>query len=367
MKKIRTLTVIGTRPEATKLVPLVLAQTADPRIECKVLVSAQHRQLLDQVLALFGIKPDHDFDIMTEGQTLTDVTARVLRGFKPVFEKEKPDVLLVQGDTATTFASALAAFYAGVRVGHVEAGLRTHDKHRPYPEEMNRRLVAALADYHFAPTELSRRNLLKENVPEKDIFVTGNTAIDMLKHTRRETFNHAQLNGLDFSKRLVIVTAHRRENWGGPMEEICGAVQRLAERFPDALVVWPVHPGKAVKDTVERRLAGRERIALVPPLDVFDMHGLMRRAALCLTDSGGLQEEAPSFDLPVVVLRDVTERPEGVECGALALGGTRADSIFAQAERLLADEEAHRKMAAAKNPYGDGNACERIVDAICLG
>ena len=365
MSKIKVLTVIGTRPEATKLVPLILAQKRHPKIDCKVLVTAQHRHLLDQVLGLFDVRPDIDFDIMTEGQTLFDVTSRVLGGFRPVLEKEKPDILLVQGDTSTTFTAALAAFYAGVKIGHVEAGLRTYDKYQPYPEEINRKLTTALADLHFAPTELSRGNLLRENVQAGSIFVTGNTAIDMLKYTQQEGFNFGVLNSLDFSKRIILMTAHRRENWGEPMESICRAVLKIVNDYPDTLIVWPVHPGIAVKEPVEKNLFGHERIKLTPPLDIFDMHNLMRKAYICLTDSGGLQEESPSFDLPTVVLREVTERPEGLEAGNLVLAGTNKDSIYGHVSKLLTDKETYKKMAGAKNPYGDGHASERIIDAIC--
>ena len=365
MSKIKVLTVIGTRPEATKLVPLVLAQKRHPKIDCKVLVTAQHRRLLDQVLSLFDIEPDIDFDIMTEGQTLYDVTSRVLGGFKSVFAREKPDILQVQGDTSTTFTAALAAFYAGVKICHVEAGLRTYDKYQPYPEEMNRKLTTALADLHFAPTELSRRNLLNENVPPGSIFVTGNTAIDMLKYTQKGSFNYKVLNSLDFSKRIILMTAHRRENWGETMENICRAVLKLVNDFSDTLLVWPVHPGKAVTEPAKKNLSGHERIKLTPPLDIFDMHNLMRKSYICLTDSGGLQEESPSFDLPTVVLREVTERPEGLDAGTLVLSGTNEDSIYGNVSKLLTDKEIYKKMADAKNPYGDGHASERIIDAIC--
>ena len=365
MSKIKVLTVIGTRPEAIKLVPLVLAQKRHPLIDCKVLATAQHRHLLDQVLWLFDIVPDMDFNIMTEGQTLFDVTSRVICGFKPVLEREKPDILLVQGDTSTTFTAALAAFYSGIKIGHVEAGLRTYDKYQPYPEEVNRKLTTVLADLHFAPTELSRGNLLKENVPADSIFVTGNTAIDMLKYTQKDGFNYPSLNYLDFSKKIILMTAHRRENWGEPMENICRAVLRLVNDYPDTILIWPVHPGMAVREPVERNLSGNERIKLTPPLDIFDMHNLMRKSYICLTDSGGLQEESPSFDLPTVVLREVTERPEGLDAGTLVLAGTKEDQIYYHVSKLLTDKETYKKMADAKNPYGDGNASERIIEAIC--
>ena len=365
MRKIKTLSVIGTRPEATKLVPLILAQQNNFAVLPEVLVTAQHRVLVDEILALFDIKPDYDLDIMTEGQTLDDVTVRVLNGIRPILESAKPDILLVQGDTTTTFAAALSAFYSRTKIGHVEAGLRSFDKYRPYPEEVNRKLTTAIADLHFAPTEVSKQNLLGENVPEKNIFVTGNTAIDLLRYTKREFFNKKILESVDFSKKVIVVTAHRRENWGKPMEDICRAIRKIADEFADAYFVWPVHPGKAVRVPATELLSGHERILMTEPLDVFDMHNLMRKSFLCLTDSGGLQEEAPSFDLPTVVLRDVTERPEGLEAGTLVLAGTKENTVFEKTAELLVNREVYEKMAKAKNPFGDGYASERIIDAIC--
>lgn len=364
MKKIKVLSVFGTRPEATKMLPLILAMQKNTAIESKVCVTAQHRELLDGVLQPFGIVPDYDLDLMTAGQTLTDITTRVLIDFAPVLETVKPDILLVHGDTATTFAASLAAFYQRISVGHVEAGLRSYDKYRPYPEEVNRKITTAIADLYFAPTDISRENLLKENVPGDAVFVTGNTAIDLIKYTKRDGFTDPALEGVDFSKRVILMTAHRRENWGVPMENICNAVKRIVRDFPDTFLVWPVHPGKASKEPANAILGGMERVLLTQPVDIFDMHNLMSRSELLLTDSGGLQEEAPAFDLPTVVLREVTERPEGLTAGTLVLAGVEENSIYNEATRLLTDRNAYEKMAAAKNPFGDGNASERIIEAI---
>ncbi|MCL1862139.1 MAG: UDP-N-acetylglucosamine 2-epimerase (non-hydrolyzing) [Defluviitaleaceae bacterium] len=367
MKKIKVLSVFGTRPEATKMVPLILEMRDHPKIESMVCVTAQHRELLDGVLEPFGIKPDYDLDLMTEGQTLTDITIGILKNFAPVLEEVAPDILLVHGDTATTFAASLAAFYQRISVGHVEAGLRSYDKYRPYPEEINRKITTAIADMYFAPTEMSRKNLLKENVPSDAIYVTGNTAIDLIKHTKKRGFNDTALNCVDFEKRVILMTAHRRENWGQPMENICKAVKRIVQDFPDTFLVWPVHPGKASKEPAHAILGGMERVLLTSPTDIFDMHNLMSRAEILLTDSGGLQEEAPAFDLPTVVLREVTERPEGLTAGTLTLAGIAEDSVYNEAARLLTDRAAYEKMANAKNPFGDGNASKRIIDAIIGG
>jgi UDP-N-acetylglucosamine 2-epimerase (non-hydrolysing) len=369
MKKLKTLTVFGTRPEAVKMIPLIIELQKNERVESVVCVTAQHRELLDDMLVPFGIVPDFDLNIMTAGQTLTDVNVRVLQGLAPVLEQVSPDILLVQGDTTTVFAASLAAFYARVAVGHVEAGLRSFDKFRPYPEEINRKLTTALADFHFAPTQLSRENLLNENVPSEKIFVTGNTAIDMIRHTAREgrEFSESALNAVDFSKKIILVTAHRRENWGQPMQSICRAVKRIAEAHEDVFIVWSVHPSKAASEPVREALASVPRILLTPPPNILDWHSLMRRAFLILTDSGGIQEEAPSFNLPTIVLREVTERPEGVTAGTLILAGTDENSIFEKTTRLLSDEALYEKMASAKNPFGDGMASERIVTAILEG
>jgi UDP-N-acetylglucosamine 2-epimerase len=367
---VKVLSVFGTRPEAVKMIPLLLEMRGNAQIESVVCVTAQHRELLDGMLVPFGIKPDYDLNLMTAGQTLTDINVRVLQGLEPILKEVKPDIVLVQGDTTTVFAASLAAFYAGgdeksaVKVGHIEAGLRSFDKFKPYPEEINRKLTTALADYHFAPTELSRKNLLDEGIPADSIFVTGNTAIDMIKHTKKQGFNNTLLDSVDFSKRVILMTAHRRENWGQAMEDICNAVKRVVNDFSDVFLVWAVHPGKAVVEPAHRILGGTERVLLTEPLDIFDMHNMMSRAYLMLTDSGGLQEESPSFDLPAVVLRQVTERPEGLTAGTMTLAGVGEDSVYNETVRLLTDKAAYEKMAAAKNPFGDGNASKRIIDAM---
>ena len=363
---IKILSVFGVRPEATKMTPLVLALKDTPCIDSYVCVTAQHRELLDQVLIPFGIKPDYDLNLMTVGQSLTDIVTRVLTGLAPVFKEVAPDLLLVHGDTATTFAASLAAFYAKISVGHVEAGLRTYDKYRPYPEEMNRKLTTAIADMHFAPTQLAREHLLKENVPDNTIYVTGNTAIDLIKYTVADNyvFQCDALNRLDFNRRIILMTAHRYENLGQPMEAICRAALRLVEAFPDTILVWPVHPNKAVTEPAYRILSGHDRILLTQPINVFDMNNLMKRSYLLLTDSGGLQEEATAFDLPVLVLREVTERPEGLTAGTLALAGVEEASIYSHATRLMTDTALYKKMAEAPNPFGDGHASGRIIQAI---
>jgi len=364
MKKV--LSIFGTRPEATKMVPLLLALEAEPGLESIICVTAQHRELLDMVLSPFGIKPDYDLNIMTHGQSAHDIVNRALTGIAPIIEEVQPDILLVHGDTTTTFVASLAAFYAKVPVGHVEAGLRTYDKFRPYPEEVNRKLVTAVADLFFAPTEQSRQNLLKENIPNDSIFVTGNTAIDFLKYAVKEDyiFEREALNLLDFTKKIILVTAHRQENQGKPMEAICRAVLRLAEDFPDSQMVWALHPGKGASDPARRILSNHPRILLTESLAPFDIINLMKRTHLLLTDSGGLQEEAPAFDLPTIVMRELTERPEGLEAGTLVLAGVEEDSIYNHAAKLLTDKTAYSKMAQAKNPFGDGNASGRIIQAI---
>lgn len=367
-EKIRVLSVFGTRPEATKMVPLLLEMREDLRIESLVCVTAQHRELLDGVLQPFKITPDFDLNIMTAGQTLTDITTRVLQGLAPILAEVAPDILLIHGDTTTTFAASLAAFYARVPIGHVEAGLRSFDKYKPYPEEINRKLTTALADLYFAPTELSRENLLRESIPAEAIYVTGNTAIDMIKHTVSESrrFSEPALNDVDFNKhkRVILMTAHRMENRGQPMQNICNAVKRLVNDFADTFLIWPVHPGAAVREPAYSILGEAERVLLTEPLDIFDMHNLMSRANLLLTDSGGLQEESPSFNLPTIVLREVTERPEGLTAGTLILAGVEEESIYKEASRLLTNSEAYKKMSNAQNPFGDGNASKRIVEAI---
>ncbi|MCL2224445.1 MAG: UDP-N-acetylglucosamine 2-epimerase (non-hydrolyzing) [Defluviitaleaceae bacterium] len=365
-KKIKVMSVFGTRPEAAKMIPLLLEMRENPQIESIVCVTAQHRELLDGVLQPFGITPDFDLNLMKAGQTLTDITARVLRELAPVLEQTQPQILLVHGDTTTTFAASLAAFYARVAVGHVEAGLRSFDKFRPYPEEINRKITTAIADFHFAPTELSRENLLKENVPPESIFITGNTAIDMIKHTVSENaaFNDSALVGVDFTKRIILMTAHRRENWGQPLKEICNAVKQILTDFPDTFLVWPVHPGKAVIEPAHEILGNTPRALLTKPLDIFDMHNMMKHAHLLLTDSGGLQEESPTFNLPTIVLREVTERPEGLTAGTLTLAGVAQQSVYTETARLLTNSTDYEKMAQAKNPFGDGKASGMIVSTI---
>ena len=363
---IKVLSVFGTRPEAIKMVPLILALQNNPGIDSKICVTAQHRELLDQVLAPFKITPDYDLNIMSIGQTLTDITTKVLQGLAKIIEDAKPDILLVHGDTTTAFAASLAAFYAKVKVGHVEAGLRSYDKYRPFPEEVNRKLTTAIADLYFAPTEQSRQNLLKEGIPAGAIFVTGNTVIDLISHTVQDNykFDVPVLNKLDFTKPIVLMTAHRMENRGKPMEAICKAAKRLVESHPNIQLVWPVHPGRAVSEPANAILGGQERVLLTEPLGVFDMHNLMKRSYLLLTDSGGLQEESPSFNLPAIVLREVTERPEALAAGTIVLAGVCEDNIYNEAVRLLNDNEAYSRMASVPNPFGDGKASGRIVDAV---
>ncbi|MDL2273521.1 UDP-N-acetylglucosamine 2-epimerase (non-hydrolyzing) [Oscillospiraceae bacterium OttesenSCG-928-G22] len=365
MEKRKVLLVFGTRPEAIKMAPLYLELKKCPALDTKVLVTAQHRDMLDDVLSIFNITPDFDLDIMQKSQTLSSITTKALLGLEGVLESESPDLLLVHGDTSTTFAGALAAFYRKIPVGHVEAGLRTGDKYSPYPEEMNRKLVSCIAELHFAPTAGNKQNLLREDV-KAPIYVTGNTVIDALSETVDDkfTFRTEGLSALDPTKRLLLVTAHRRENYGEGLENICLAIGDIAREFPDTQVVYPVHPSPAVRETAEKYLADVPRVLLVPPVMVDEMHNLMARAYLVLTDSGGLQEEAPALGKPVLVLRRETERPEAVEAGTVALAGVERASIAAMAADLLRDKAAYRRMATAVNPYGDGHASARIRDAI---
>lgn len=367
MDKIKVMSVFGTRPEAIKMAPLVKALEKEELTESIVCVTAQHREMLDQVLNDFEIVPDYDLNIMKAGQTLEDITVRALTGIGDVIRKEKPDIVLVHGDTSTTFAASLAAYYNQTKVGHVEAGLRTYDKYQPFPEEMNRRLTGAMADLHFSPTSLARENLLKENIDKDIIFITGNTAIDALKTTidNDYVFTVEELNKIDYkAKRVITVTAHRRENLGEPLENICNALKKIIDNYDDVELVYAVHKNPAVSNTVHRILGGNERIQLLDPLDLRDMHNLMNRSFMVMTDSGGLQEEVPSMGKPVLVLRNVTERPEGVEAGTLKLVGTDTDTVYTMAKELLENKEEYMKMAVAKNPFGDGNASERIVNAI---
>lgn len=367
MERIKVMSVFGTRPEAIKMAPLIKKLEQTPEIESIICVTAQHREMLDQVLEIFDLHPRYDLDIMQKRQTLSSITTRALTGLEEIMKTESPDLVLVHGDTSTTFAGALAAYYNQIRVGHVEAGLRTYDKYQPFPEEMNRRLTGALTDLHFAPTSLAKEHLLKENVAENTIFVTGNTVIDALAHTIEEnyTFTVDGLNKINFNeKRVIAMTAHRRENLGEPLKNICRAVKRLVEEYPDVEVVYAVHKNPAVMEPVNEILGRLAQVHLTEPLDLKDMHNLMCRSYLVLTDSGGLQEEVPSMGKPVLVLRNVTERPEGVEAGTLKLVGTEEEAIYSAAKKLLDDQTAYEKMAQAKNPFGDGEASRRIVESI---
>lgn len=367
MEKIKVMSIFGTRPEATKMAPLIKAMDKFDEIEQIVCVTAQHREMLDQVLEIFDLHPDYDLDIMTQRQTLTGITTKALTGLEEVMSEAKPDLVLVHGDTTTTFAGALAAFYGGIKLGHVEAGLRTYDKLQPFPEEMNRVLTGHMADLHFAPTKLAKEHLLKENISEEGIFITGNTAVDCLKHTIKDNFKFdlEELNNIDYkNKRVITMTAHRRENLGEPLENICKAVLRIVEDYEDVEVVYAVHFNPAVREVANKYLSNNPRIHLVDPLDITNMHNLMNLSYLVMTDSGGLQEEVPSMGKPVLVLRNVTERPEGVEAGTLKLAGVDENEIYAQAKELLDNKASYDKMVAAKNPFGDGYAAERIVEAI---
>ncbi|HJF51807.1 MAG TPA: UDP-N-acetylglucosamine 2-epimerase (non-hydrolyzing) [Butyricicoccus pullicaecorum] len=366
MKNIKVMTVFGTRPEAIKMAPLVHALEQNEHTESIVCVTAQHRQMLDQVLDIFDIKPDYDLDIMEQRQTLATITEKSLHGLDAVLEEAKPDIVLVHGDTSTTFAGALAAFYHKIPVGHVEAGLRTYDKYSPFPEEMNRKLVGQIADLHFAPTARNRDNLAREQITD-GVLVCGNTVVDAIHMTVRDdfAFRDPALQALDFKNdRVVLVTAHRRENYGEPMENICRAIARLSDRYPDVHFVYPVHLSPYVRETAEKFLGGRDRVHLIAPLAVDEMHNLMARCYLIMTDSGGLQEEAPSLGKPVLVLRHETERPEAIEAGTVKLAGIVEDQIFQMACELFDDAQAYEKMAHAVNPYGDGHTCARIVQAI---
>ena len=368
MEKIKLMTVFGTRPEAIKMCPLVLEMRKYPDyIQPIVAVTAQHREMLDQVLDLFGIVPDYDLNIMTSGQTLYDVTTRALMGLKPVMEEAQPDMVLVHGDTTTTFAGALAAFYAQIPVGHVEAGLRTGNKYSPYPEEMNRKLTGAIADMHFAPTGTSKANLLKENVQPENILVTGNTVIDALQTTVHSDYHFADE---DFNKvfatghKLILMTTHRRENLGEPMRHVYRALKSVLETHADVEAIFPVHKNPKVREIVNQELGHLSRVHLIEPMDYEPFANLMAKVDIVLTDSGGIQEEAPALGKPVLVLRDTTERPEAVEAGTVKLIGTAYEDVLRETNRLLDDEKHYRSMAEAANPYGDGKACERIIKAI---
>ncbi|MEY8304579.1 non-hydrolyzing UDP-N-acetylglucosamine 2-epimerase [Anaerosalibacter bizertensis] len=366
MNKIKVLSIFGTRPEAIKMAPLVKELEKEPQIESYVCVTAQHREMLDQVLKIFDIKPDYDLDIMQQRQNLATITTKALDGLYQVINELKPNIVLVHGDTSTTFVGALAAFYNKVPVGHVEAGLRTYDKYSPYPEEMNRVLTGNIAKIHFAPTIKNKQNLVKENITE-GIYITGNTVIDAIKHTVKPdyVFKNPQFKDINFSsERYILMTAHRRENLGEPLENICKAVKRLVEDFDDLNIVYPVHLNPAVRETVNSILGDTKRIHLIDPVDVQDMHNLMDRCYMVMSDSGGLQEEAPSLGKPVLVLRTETERPEAVEAGTVKLVGVNEDNIYNMASELLINKDTYEVMAKAVNPYGDGRASERIVQAI---
>ena len=365
MGKLKIMVVFGTRPEAIKMAPLVLElQKQKEVIETITVVTAQHRQMLDQVLETFNIVPDYDLDIMGKSQTLLDITSKILNQLDPVIKKEKPDMVLVHGDTTTTFAASLVAFYNQVRIGHVEAGLRTFDKYSPYPEEMNRQMTDDLADLYFAPTGESKANLLKENHSESSIVVTGNTAIDALKLTVQEDYHHEVLDQLDPDKKVILVTMHRRENQGQPMRAVFGALREMVDQEPTIEVVYPVHLSPAVQEAANDLLGEHDRIHLIEPLDVLDFHNLASRSYFIMSDSGGVQEEAPSLGKPVLVLRDTTERPEGVKAGTLKLVGTDPAVVKSTMTELLTNEHLYLEMANARNPYGDGRASERIVQAI---
>ena len=366
MNPIRVMTIFGTRPEAIKMAPLVKELQGRAGIQSICCVTAQHRQMLDSVLDIFHLRPDYDLNIMEPRQTLSTITSKCLLGMEGVLEQAKPNLVLVHGDTSTTFAGALAAFYRQIMVGHVEAGLRTWDKYSPFPEEMNRKLVGDIADLHFCPTAANRDNLAREDIRD-GVFITGNTVIDALKTTVVKDYHFAieLLNHLDYEHRkIVLVTCHRRENYGQPMANIMTALRRVADAFPEVELVYPVHLSPVVREAAGKYLSGHPRIHLIDPLDVEEMHNLMARAYLVMTDSGGLQEEAPALGRPVLVLRRETERPEAVAAGTVQIAGTEEEPIYQMAARLLTDETAYRAMAHAVNPYGDGRACARIVDAI---
>lgn len=365
MKKIKVMTVFGTRPEAIKMAPLVLElQKQSQRFEAITTVSAQHREMLDQVLDIFHIKPDYDLNIMHARQTLTDITSNVLINLDKILKEAKPDIVLVHGDTTTTFAASVAAFYNQIPIGHVEAGLRTWERYSPYPEEMNRQMTDAMTDLYFAPTNQSKANLLKENHKEDNIYITGNTAIDALKQTVDKEYHHDILDKVSPDNKLILLTMHRRENQGEPMRRVFKVIREVVESREDVEVIYPVHLSPAVQEAAKEILGNTERIHLISPLDVVDFHNLAARSYFIMTDSGGVQEEAPSLGKPVLVLRDTTERPEGVEAGTLKLVGTESEKVKKEMEELLDNDAEYQRMTQAKNPYGDGKASERILDAI---
>ena len=364
MSKIKVMSVFGTRPEAIKMAPLVKELESRKEIESIVCVTAQHREMLDQVLETFDIKPDYDLNIMKQGQTLGDVTTRALNGLEEVIKECRPDIVLVHGDTTTTFAGALAAFYNQVAIGHVEAGLRTWDKYSPFPEEMNRQMVDCMTDMYFAPTQLSKTNLINEGKDEAKIYITGNTAIDAMSTTVDEGYTHPELEWIKEGERMILLTAHRRENLGDPMRNIFRAIKRIVDEFKDIKVIYPIHMNPKVREVANEVLGDNDRVKMIEPLEVFDFHNFQNKSFIILTDSGGIQEEAPSLGKPVLVLRDTTERPEGIDAGTLKLVGTDEEVIYEETKKLLTDKKVYDKMSKASNPYGDGHASERIVDAI---
>lgn len=360
---IKVMSIFGTRPEAIKMAPLVKELEKREEIKSIVCVTAQHREMLDQVLETFKIKPDYDLNIMKSGQTLADITTRALIGLQEVIQKEQPDIVLVHGDTTTTFAGALAAFYNQVAIGHVEAGLRTYDKYSPYPEEMNRQMVDCMTDMYFAPTELSKENLLKQNIDESKIYVTGNTAIDAMKTTVTKDYKNEIFDWVG-QDRMILLTAHRRENLGEPMRHIFRGIKRVVDEFEDIKVVYPIHLNPKVREIANEVFKDCDRVRLIEPLEVFDFHNFQNKSYIILSDSGGIQEEAPSLGKPVLVLRDTTERPEGIKAGTLKLVGTDEEKIYKETKRLLTDKEEYERMSKASNPYGDGHTSERIADEI---
>ena len=362
-KKKRIMLVFGTRPEAIKMCPLVLELKKRASLEVIVCVTAQHRQMLDQVLQTFGIIPDYDLNIMKNRQTLFDITTGVLTGIKNVLEEAKPDIVLVHGDTSTTFVTALACFYLQIPVGHIEAGLRTYNIYSPYPEEFNREAVSIISQFNFAPTPLARDNLLKEGKNPDSIYVTGNTVIDAMQHTVKKDYTHPELEWVGESK-LIFITAHRRENLGEPMHHMFRAIRRVLDEHPDCKAIYPIHMNPIVREAAEKELGDCKQIHIIEPIEVFDCHNFEARSYLCLTDSGGIQEECPSYGVPVLVMRDTTERPEGVTAGTLKLVGTNEETIYNTFKQLLEDEDEYNKMSHACNPYGDGHACERIADIL---
>jgi len=362
----KVMTVFGTRPEAIKICPLVNELRKRPGLEVIVCVTAQHRQMLDQVLSAFRVEPDYDLNIMKEGQSLFDIAGGILQGIRPVLEKERPDVVLVHGDTSTTFVTALACYYLQIPVGHVEAGLRTYNIQSPYPEEFNRQAVGILSQYSFAPTRLAAENLIREGKDPDTIYITGNTVIDAMQHTVRPDYTHPELDWVG-ENRLIFITAHRRENLGEPMHRMFRAIRRVLDEHPDCRAVYPIHMNPLVREAADAELGGCENIHIIEPLDVFDCHNFEARSYLCLTDSGGIQEECPSYGVPVLVMRDTTERPEGVEAGTLKLVGTGEESIYNTFRLLLENKEEYNKMSHACNPYGDGHACRRIADVLETG